>query len=284
VRVPEERREGSGLNVSRTERARPEMRLFATELAAARMQAGLTQEELAEKIHFSASTIAMVEACHRPPTVALGAAIDRGLGTPGTYERLAAYVRSIPLPWFAPWVEAESVATTIRCFELAVVPGLLQTDEYARGILSTKPNTTDDVIDELVAARMNRQQILDRDEPPLLWIVMGEAVLHGLVGTPAVMQAQLQHLTAMAGRPNITIGIIPASAGAHVGLLGAFAVAEGAEKQRVGYLETVTNGVVAEDDDTVAELLLTFDTLRAEALPRGASRDLILKEAERWTS
>lgn len=104
----------------------------------------------------------------------------------------------------------------------------------------------------------------------------------GFLGT--VMRDQLQHLARMSRQPNITVGIVPYSAGAHSGLAGAFAIAEFTSAPAIVYLETAAEGQVAEAPSMVAQVMLTFDTLRSEGLPRGASRDLIMKVAEeRWT-
>jgi hypothetical protein len=126
--------------------------------------------------------------------------------------------------------------------------------------------------------------VLDRDQPPLLWLVIDEAVLHREVGGAKVMHDQLVHLAELSERPNITVEVTPDTSGAHSGLLGAFAIAEFADAPSVVDLETAAGGQIAEERSVVAGIALAFDTLRSEALPRGASRDLIRKAAEeRWT-
>lgn len=136
-----------------------------------------------------------------------------------------------------------------------------------------------------MSARLARQEILARDDPPLLWVVLDEGVLHRAVGDNSeVMRGQLLHLAQMSRRPNVTVEVVPYSAGAHSGLLGAFAVAEFEDAPAIVYLETAAEGQVAEEPSMVAQVMLTFDSLRSEGLPRGASRDLIMKVAEeRWT-
>jgi hypothetical protein len=151
-------------------------------------------------------------------------------------------------------------------------------------VLATQPNTTDEQVDDFVTARLERQVILDRDEPPLLWLVIDQAVLHREVGGAKVMQDQLVHLAEMSERPNVTVEVIPDTSGAHSGLLGAFAIADFADAPSGVYLETAAGGQIAEEHSVVAGIALAFDTLRSEALPRGTSRDLIRKAAEeRWT-
>jgi hypothetical protein len=136
------------------------------------------------------------------------------------------------------------------------VPGLLQTADYARTLFEAWRSAPDDgELDDLVTARMGRQSIFERPKPPALWVILDEAVLHRCVGSAKIMYDQLAHVVRMSDRVNVTVQVVPGSVGAHVGLLGGFAIASGA-----------------------------FDTLRAEALPRAASRDLIRKVTdERWT-
>jgi hypothetical protein len=127
---------------------------------------------------------------------------------------------------------------------------------------------------------MERQLILDRETPPLLWAVLDEQALHRLVGGATVMREQLAHLLDLSQRPNINIQVVPYSAGAHYALSGAFAIADADDTTRVAYLETVTEGYILESPSAVAEVMVIFDTVRAEALSRTASRDLIRKRAE----
>jgi len=253
--------------------------LFAAELQAAREKAGLSQDALAARINYSASSVAMIESRRRAPAPDFAARCDDVLGTPGTFARLQHNAQT-PLPvWFRPYAEIEATATRLCLFEHAVVPGLLQTEDYARAVLATLPNTTEAEVDDLVAARMERQAILDRAGPPLLWVVLDEAVLHRQVGSAKTMHGQLMHLADMSERPNISIQIVPYSAGAHYALLGAFAIADVDETARVGYLETASEGYIDESRSVISRLMLTFDTLRSEALTCTASRDLILKRA-----
>jgi hypothetical protein len=126
---------------------------------------------------------------------------------------------------------------------------------------------------------MNRQRIFDRPGPPSLWAVLDEVVLRRRVGGAKVMHDQLVHLADMGERASIKIHVIPAEAGAHVGLLGAFAIASLAgDAPGIVYFESPDEGQTSRDPVTVA-IALKFETLRSEALPRGASRDLILKVA-----
>jgi Domain of unknown function (DUF5753)/Helix-turn-helix domain len=259
--------------------------LFAAELQAARSRAALSRDGLAARINYSASLIGMIESLRRVPRLDFAQRCDEVFATVGTFARLQQHARTTPLPsWFRPYAEIEAVASQIRSWQPSVVDGLLQTEEYARGLLATLPNTTEDAVEELVTARMERQAILDRPEPPLLWVVLDEAVLHRQVSSAKVMHEQLLHLAEMSLRPDITIEVVPFTAEAHYGLLGAFAVADVDEMTRVAYLETVTQGYIVESPSVVAEVMLTFDSLRSATLSRSASRDLIRKRAEEYGS
>jgi transcriptional regulator with XRE-family HTH domain len=269
---------------SRRDPDRSALALFADELRAARAQAGLSRDDLAVKVNYSASLIGMVEGLRRVPQADFAQRCDEAFGTPGTFARMQQRLRNLPFAAsFRSFVEPEAAAASLRNFENMLVPGLLQTPEYARAVLATRPNTTDDEIEDLVAARLARQAILDRDDPPLLWCVLDEAVLHRPVGDAKIMHDQLAHLVDMSARRNITVEVVPYSAGAHSGLLGAFVIADFDDAPSIVYLETAAEGETVEESSMVAKVALTFDTLRSEALPRGASRDLIMKVAdEQW--
>jgi hypothetical protein len=136
----------------------------------------------------------------------------------------------------------------------------------------------------LLAARLARQEILGREEPPLVYLVMDEAVLHRQVGSAEVMREQLGYLAEAAQRVNVTVQVIPFAAGPHIGLQGGLTIAEMADRDVIVFVDNFADGQVSETEDTVAQVIQRFDALRAEALPKRASRDLIMKVAEeRWT-
>lgn len=172
---------------------------------------------------------------------------------------------------------------SLRTWQPLLIPGLLQTEDYARAILSANPDNEDD-LETYVAARMERQAIRDRDRPPHLWVVLDEPVLHRCVGSAKVMREQLLHLVKLAERPRITIQVVPARVGVHAGLLGAFIIAGLDGASDIVYMETSSDGQTIELPRVVTRITLRFDTLRAVALPRDDSLNLIVKVAEeRWT-
>jgi transcriptional regulator with XRE-family HTH domain len=267
-----------------SERDRESASLFVDEMKAAREQRKWSQSELAGHAGYSESAVAMVETYQRTPTVTFARAMDRAFGTPGTFERLERRLSNVPFPAaFRSFAPHEKEATALRLFEHSLIPGLLQAPEYARAVLETKPNASEDVIDNDVSARLERQSVLHRDGPPLVWALIDEGALHRPVAADAVMHDQLMHLVSMSRLPNVTIQVVPYDAGGHSGLLGAFVIADRSSGMSIVFIEDVTGGRVSEDAATVADVALRFDALRSEALPKGASRNMIESVArDKW--
>ena len=265
------------------ERDTAALSLFADEMKAAREQRGWSQADLADQIPYSLSTISMVEALHRVPTRDLAVHLDKTFGTPRTFTRLEARLRDLPFPAsFRPFAAYEAEATALYVFEHSLIPGLLQTSEYARAVMATRPHTAEDEIDNLVIARLARQSVLTRDDPPapLLWALIDEGVLHRPVAPAEVMHDQLLHLVAVSRRPNVTVQVVPYSAGGHTGLLGAFTIADLGGSPGTVNVEDITDGRVFEDPGMVSRVTLRYKSLQSEALPKGASRELIARVAE----
>ncbi|HTP17451.1 MAG TPA: helix-turn-helix transcriptional regulator [Streptosporangiaceae bacterium] len=265
------------------------LHFFGAEVRRARAAAGLSQEQLGQRIGYSAAQVGKVETGDRAPALDFAQACDVALPDAGglfarIYELARRWDGGYP-SWFTEWLEAERRATSLRTWEPLLVPGLLQTADYARALFEAwRSADSDEELDQLVSARIQRQSILERAAPPTLWVVLDEAVLHRCIGGGKIMFDQLLHLADKAGAPKITIQVIPAEVGAHVGLLGAFAIASVDSSPGIVYMESPDEGQTAEKSALVAKLSLTFDTLRAEALPRRASQDLIRRVAEeRWT-
>ena len=261
---------------------------FGAEVRRAREAARMTLADLGAAVPCDASTVSRIESGLLSPGQRFAAACDEAFPQMGGwFTRFCNDSRQWdgPYPrWFADWVDAEARATVIRWWEPLLVPGLLQTAEYARALFKAWQSTEDeDEIDQLITARLDRQRIFARPRPPSLWAVLDEGVLRRRVGSAKVMHDQLIHLAEMAERPVIKVHVIPAEVGAHIGLLGAFAIAGfAADAPGIVYFESPDQGQTTRDPVTVAKIILTFDTLRSEALPRGASRELIMKVAEEY--
>jgi transcriptional regulator with XRE-family HTH domain len=265
------------------------LEFFGAELRRARTAAGLSQEQLGQRVGYTGSQVGKVETGERAPSPDFAQRCDKALPEAGgLFTRIYALARrwdgGYP-SWFAGWIEHERRATSLRTWEPLLIPGLLQTADYARALLSAGPDMAeDDQLEQLVSARIERQVILDGPQPPKLWVVIDETVLHRLIGTRKIMYDQLEALADTSCRSHVTIQVVPAGIGAHAGLNGAFIVAGFDGSPSILYVETVVEGQTIEKPALVSRATLAFDQLRAEALPRGASRDLIRKVAqERWT-
>lgn len=175
--------------------------------------------------------------------------------------------------WFRPWTEIERDAAGLRCYESSVIPGLLQTEAYARAVLVSGPLIAD--AEHYVGTRLQRQTaVFERSHPPLSVFVIDEAALRR--GAPEVMQPQLDHLAMMAERPNVMVHVLPLDAGLHPGQAGPFVIATTPDGEDVGYLDDQAAGRITND---VASLWAVWDTVRSVALPRGQSIEFLRARA-----
>jgi transcriptional regulator with XRE-family HTH domain len=260
---------------------------LGAELRRARVAAGFSsQEALAAKLGYDRSVIAKAETGERPPSPEVADALQAELfpaGPDGLVIRLATLARRAggPIPsWFESWLEAERVAHMLRLWSPMLVPGLLQTGEYARALFLAT-GLDEDAAAEHVAVRLGRQAILERPKPPHVVVVLDEPVLHRLIGSPQVMADQLTHIAEMSERPNVSVQVIPADTGANAGLSGAFDLASGDGAPEVLRMEAVED-VTAESRSLVRAAANIFVRVQADALPRAASRALILEAAQQW--
>jgi transcriptional regulator with XRE-family HTH domain len=160
----------------------------------------------------------------------------------------------------------ENGASTIRAYEGLLVPGLLQTADYAKAIWRAGQVHEEATVERGVRARLARQEILARDNPPSLVALIDEAALLKLVGGPDIMADQIRHLIEMAARPSITIQIVPNDAGAHAALLGAFTILDFPEDPSLVFLETPTDSLWLELPEEYQRYSLMFSHVMAVAL------------------
>jgi hypothetical protein len=165
-------------------------------------------------------------------------------------------------------LEEESSAMRLYCPEL--VPGLLQTEDYARAVIrAVRPGYDEDSVERRVTARLTRQKVLlDRAPPPVLELVLNEAVLRRLVGREQVMAAQLRALADAAQRPSVTLQVLPFSAGAHAGLEGGFVLIEFPSEQDpdVVYVEGIMGDLYLESVEEVKRYQSAFERIQTIAL------------------
>jgi hypothetical protein len=199
----------------------------------------------------------------------------------GHFTRLLRYARARhDVDWFAQHVSYETRATVMRIYEALIVPGLLQTEDYARAALTAGQVVKD--VEAAVAARMERQKVLAREDPPWLWVLLNQSVLEQPVGGPKVMRVQLARLLEVSRLPHIVIRVVPRSLGAHVGLDGSFKITTVNEGD-VAYMEAVGGGRLSMDRAEIRRYGIRYDRIGADALSRDSTRSLIEQVMEGMT-
>ncbi|WP_436738054.1 helix-turn-helix domain-containing protein [Streptomyces sp. BBFR102] len=255
---------------------------FGGEAKALRDALGLSQEAFAAKLHYNQGQVSKVEKGAVLASEAFAIAMDRVAGTPGLYKRLRKRLGRQGHPdWFVPYIALEESATGITDYSCTFLMGLLQTPEYAAAVTrATFPRESDEQIKARVELRLRRQAVLNRDEPPLLWVIVHEAVLRAHVGGPSVMAGQMEHLLVLMRSPHVTVQVFPFVAGAAPSHLP-FTLLALDEKPRAVYTETPTHGgQVDESPAVVASAVKKLDRLRMTALSEEGSRALIRKIME----
>ncbi|MEW2431487.1 DUF5753 domain-containing protein [Micromonospora sp. NPDC047644] len=185
--------------------------------------------------------------------------------------------------WLREWVDWEREALAIRWFEHTWVPGLLQTEAYARATLAGEALTPDEVGD-VVASRIDRQAILRRERPPLLVAVVHELVLYqSAYGDRPLMREQVAHLAQCAALPAVQVLVVPRDVGMYPGLGGGFIVAELPDGSQVAHIDSQVRAQILNGAADVATLNHRWERIRSEALSRQQSLDLIRKAAGSWT-
>ncbi|MEU7578499.1 helix-turn-helix transcriptional regulator [Streptomyces sp. NPDC041068] len=252
---------------------------YGSELRRLREAAGLKQGQLGGCIFVTASLIGQIETAKKVPTRDFSERVDAALGTDGFFSRLVGLVLRSQLPtWFQAYAELEARASYISAFQAQLVYGLLQTEEYARAVLGVR---TYDNLDARTAARMERQRILERDNPPLMWVVLSEAVLHQEIGGREVMRNQLAHLLDLPKRQDwVRVQVLPFNAGAHAGLPGTFTLLRFDDDPDLVYTEDFVQGHMTANQQALKEGSLRYDHLRAAALSVESSAVLIAQVME----
>jgi hypothetical protein len=249
---------------------------FGKQVKKERLAHGWSLPELARRTGIDAGHWSRIERGVRPPTEKVAKACDRVFpGRKGWFTEYYGDSRSWAPPGFRSWTEEEDSASSLCVWTPSIIDGLLQTEDYARVLLSVHPDVPDEVVSTRLAGRMARQKRLFVRQIPTLFLI-DQLSLYRLVGSPEAMTAQMRHLIAMASRPRVTIQVVPAVAvpsAAH-GII----LTDGAT-----YGETIVSGSVWSDEDTRSSLGRVFDTLRSEAWRASESLALISEAGELWT-
>ncbi len=282
--------------------------ILARQLQALREKAGLSYEQAAEAIYASSWTIRRMERAEgalkplsvKALLVAYGVtdareidtflALAREASKPGWWHRASDVLPA----WFRVSLGLEEAAALIRGYEPQCVPGLLQTEDYARALITQghpgetqgHPGESGDSgdsgdtaaeADRLVQVRMTRQQVLTRPDPPKLWMVLDETVLRRPVGGPAVMRAQLGRLIDAAAAPNITLQVLPYSAGPHPAMYGMFHLFRfpDGELPDIVYGEHLTSAFYLDKPADAAAYRHALDRICAQAAPAGQTAEIL---------
>ncbi|WP_326610750.1 helix-turn-helix transcriptional regulator [Streptomyces scopuliridis] len=253
---------------------------FGAEVRLERERLDISRAELGKAACCSYSLVAKIEAGRRVPPLDFAEACDQMFPhSNGRFARLwpLALRWAFP-PWFRRYVELEWTATAISMFHPQLVPGLVQTEEYARAVLRTgRPSNLED----LVTARMERQRVLAREVPTRLWIILDEGVLRRPIGGKHVMREQLKQLRALAETPRHVVQVIPKTIAAYPGSGSPFGLLSFSEGSDVVHVDGFPKGYVLADPDDVAAAYDAYDLLKATALPPDESASeigSILKE------
>lgn len=242
---------------------------FAAELRAWRQRHGWSQTDLAVKLGYSGSHVSSIETMTRIPVADFAAACDKAFDTPDTFARLHEDItKAAHPPWFAPFVHFEQAARRIHNWDARSFTGLLQREDYARAIISAgHPEATDDAVERDVAARMERQRIFGREQPPSCWFVIGEAAFRTRFGDDGVMADQVAHIATLAARHYVTVQVYPFSAPDCPGVDGPVSIFDfDGGQSSTGYAEGYEAGRSIEAPQEVTKLAAMFDHLRASAL------------------
>jgi transcriptional regulator with XRE-family HTH domain len=242
---------------------------YAAQLKAWRKQRGWSQGQLAGRLAYSDSLVSGIETLAKTPTLEFAKQCDRAFDAPETFVCLHGLVSREAWPsYFAPVIDFENQAVRIHEWEMRVVPGMLQTEDYARAIISAgNPRITQVELDRKVSGRLDRQRHLERDKPPMYWAVIGEGALRQIVGSPQIIAAQLDRLIAVADSPDIMIQVLPFTAWKHPGADGPMTIYDLPDSTSVAYMECRDGGMINETPEAVADQMTKLNMIRAAALP-----------------
>ncbi|CAG6393079.1 helix-turn-helix domain-containing protein [Streptomyces cocklensis] len=257
------------------------LRTFGAMVHALREHQGLSREEFGELVRFSKHTVASIELGRRMPDEDFVERAEPVLGGTGVLRRAIKQVARQPglAVWFRQWARQEALAISLCTYECRVVPGLLQTESYARAVsMSVPPLAVEAAVDQRVNARLERQQLLSTDrEPPCAFsFIVEQAVLERRTGGAEITREQLDRLLAVVDRHwNVEVQVMPLVQPVHAGLDGPIALLETPENRWFGYSEGQENGRLISDPKSISILQRRYAKLRSQALTPEDSRKLL---------
>ncbi|MFJ2579371.1 DUF5753 domain-containing protein [Kitasatospora aureofaciens] len=251
--------------------------LYGKELRRHRALTGMSLDRLSEIVNYSKTHLHGVEIAERLPLPPLSSKVDAAFGTAGLFEGLWEIIRREQFPdRYRRYMDLEAQASLIQVYCAQIVLGLVQTEDYAHAVLRAgSPRDSTERIEEKLAARLERQEILTHPVPPHLWLILDEASLRRPVGGPATMRAQLQHVLAMAQRPHVVVQVLPFASGAHPAMGGSLTILTLPNGAESAYMEGSHSGHLEEDVEAVRGFRLSYDLIKASALPPDESAAVI---------
>ncbi|NLU67845.1 helix-turn-helix transcriptional regulator [Streptomyces sp. HNM0574] len=249
------------------ENASPTMRMYGSQQRLWRQRAGISRQRLGEECGYSEETVKSVEVARRlvPPRMVQVAEDLCGAG--GLLQDAAdKIVRSKYPDWFEDFVQYEAQAVVLGMYENHVLPGLFQTEEYARAVFRSEyPRLEDEQLERRLAARLERQQLLTGKKAPLVTAVMEQASVERAIGGAHVMKGQITHLLNLTELRTIDVQIMPTRRESHAGLAGPLYVLETGGQMRLAYSETHQGSVLISDSKEVADCNMRYGMLRSQA-------------------
>lgn len=246
----------------------PAIRAFGITLGKMRNTAGLAKTQLAETLGYSPQLLGQIESARNIPSMAFAQDLDTFFKFDGLFLELWKLIRATRrlglAAGFAKYAELERSAITVRMFETRLIPDLLQTEEYARAIAAPRTRT-------------EREAVLDRENPPHVFLVIDEEALRRKVGSPEIARAQLAHLLELARRPEISLQVLARDTDCAAAYTGSFTVLGFEDDGEVVYIESAGQGSLIDRPSAVASCAMRFDLLRGHAYSITESRSILEK-------
>ncbi|MEU0143452.1 helix-turn-helix transcriptional regulator [Streptomyces albidoflavus] len=252
---------------------------FGALVRSSREERGWTQDELADATEYSSTHISAIETSRKPPTLRFSRSIDRALGTGDQFERKFREVKQgVLLEGFPEYLGYEARAAEIRVFEIGIIPGLLQTQEYARVLTANavqRGAISPEQASERVRILAERQDALIRQRPPMVFVTMDESCIRRPIGGHEVMEGQLEHLAEFARMPNTMLQIAPFEIGERRTLDRPVNLLTLSDRSMIYYAESQAQGHLEREGSDIIGMLTAYHQLQAEALSQAASVALI---------
>lgn len=242
-----------------------------------RESADLSQRALADKVGYPHTYISRVERGEQLPSEALAEDLDTHFATDGLFVELLSMAQDASIPDYGRTVVGiEDTAARIQVFGSSLIPGLLQTEDYARALFrASLAGESEERINERVATRMRRKRVFEKPDPPLYWAIMDEAALKRPIGGATCMRGQIRHVLKAAAFPHVALQVLPFAQGEHPMLGGSLSLLTFRSGATVGYVESFFCGEQVESPERILDLTHMFDIARSKALPEGETLDLL---------